>query len=64
MISIISRCIICGEFFDSNKQLRDHKDKNHRITDAKMMSVVIPPEITTIKHAAAPVKKHPQEDYV
>jgi hypothetical protein len=32
----ISRCIICGKFFDSKKDLKDHKDKNHRITDSKM----------------------------
>jgi hypothetical protein len=36
MASKISRCIICGLFFDSKKELREHKDKNHRITNAKM----------------------------
>jgi uncharacterized C2H2 Zn-finger protein len=36
MTSTISRCIICGQFFDSKKELKHHKDKNHRITDLKM----------------------------
>jgi hypothetical protein len=31
----ISRCNICGEFFDSKKALKDHKDKSHRVTDSK-----------------------------
>jgi len=39
MPSKISRCIICGQFFDSKKQLRDHKDKQHRITNSKMTSL-------------------------
>jgi hypothetical protein len=33
----ISRCIICGKFFDSKKQLKHHKDKNHRITNSKIV---------------------------
>jgi hypothetical protein len=41
MRSNISRCNICGEFFNSKKQLRDHKDKNHRITDSKMMASAV-----------------------
>jgi hypothetical protein len=36
MTSIISTCIVCGQFFYSKKQLKHHKDKNHRITDSKM----------------------------
>jgi hypothetical protein len=36
MISKISRCIVCGLFFDSKKELKEHKDKNHRITNSKM----------------------------
>jgi uncharacterized C2H2 Zn-finger protein len=33
---IISRCAICGNFFQSKKELKDHKDnKNHRITNSK-----------------------------
>jgi hypothetical protein len=35
MINKISRCNICGEFFDSKKALRDNKDRNHRITNSK-----------------------------
>jgi hypothetical protein len=36
MTSIISKCSICDQFFDSKKKLRDHKDKDHRITDLKI----------------------------
>jgi hypothetical protein len=35
----ISQCIICGNFFDSKKNLKDHKDKNHRITDSKIVGL-------------------------
>ena len=37
MTGIISRCMICGQFFDSIKELKAHKDENHRISDAKMI---------------------------
>jgi hypothetical protein len=37
----ISRCNICGEFLNSKKELRDHKDKNHRITDSKVMAAAV-----------------------
>jgi hypothetical protein len=40
MTSIISRCSICGQFFNSIKELKNHKDKNHRITDANMRNRV------------------------
>ena len=36
MTSKISRCNICGEFFDSKRELKDHKDKKHRIAASKM----------------------------
>ena len=36
LTNTISRCIICGQFFDSKKELREHKDKSHRITNAKL----------------------------
>jgi hypothetical protein len=36
MTRIMSRCIICGQFFDSKKELREHKDKSHRITSTKL----------------------------
>jgi hypothetical protein len=39
MTSKISQCIICGNFFDSKKNLKDHKDKNHRITDSKIVGL-------------------------
>ncbi len=32
-----SICAICGQFFNSIKELKVHKDKDHRITNAKMM---------------------------
>jgi hypothetical protein len=32
----IARCIICGQFFDSIRQLKHHKDKYHRITNSKI----------------------------
>ena len=32
-----SRCIICGQFFNSKKEAKDHKDKNHRITNSKIV---------------------------
>jgi hypothetical protein len=50
--SIISRCIICDQFFDSRRQLKKHKDENHRITNSKMMIL-----LKTTKHA---VKKEMQ----
>ena len=36
LTNTISRCIICGQFFDSKKELKRHKDKSHRITNAKL----------------------------
>jgi uncharacterized C2H2 Zn-finger protein len=36
MTNIVSRCNICGKFFDSKRELREHIDKNHRITNSKM----------------------------
>ena len=53
----ISRCNICDKFFDSKRELRDHKDKNHRITNAKMVMSVVISEKTT-KQATAAVKGH------
>jgi hypothetical protein len=35
MTSKISRCNICGEFFDSKRELKDHKDRKHRIAASK-----------------------------
>ena len=32
-----SQCIICGQYFQSKKELKDHKDKNHRITNTKIV---------------------------
>jgi hypothetical protein len=37
---IISRCFVCGDFFDSRRQLREHIDRHHRITNSKMAAVV------------------------
>ncbi|HEX6254091.1 MAG TPA: hypothetical protein VFZ55_07720 [Nitrososphaera sp.] len=36
----ISRCIICGQFFQSKKQLKHHKDRDHRITNSKMKTII------------------------
>jgi len=61
MTSIISRCIICGQFFDSKRELRDHKDKAHRITNSKM--VIMPATIQKpINHASPVVKGYCQEE--
>jgi hypothetical protein len=46
MTNIFSKCIICGQFFDSKKNLRKHKDKNHRISNSKVTTVVVE-ELTT-----------------
>ncbi len=42
MTNIISRCNICGEFFQSKKELKDHKDKNHRITNSMLVVKKVP----------------------
>lgn len=36
MTGKISRCNSCGRFFDSKRELREHIDENHRITDSKV----------------------------
>jgi len=36
MPGIFSRCNICGEFLNSEKELKEHKDKHHRMTNEKM----------------------------
>jgi uncharacterized C2H2 Zn-finger protein len=38
--SRISRCSSCDEFFYSRRQLREHIDKNHRITDSKIPAAI------------------------
>jgi hypothetical protein len=40
MANKISRCNICGEFFNSKKELKEHIDKNHRITAPKMKMTI------------------------
>jgi hypothetical protein len=39
MMNKISRCSICGQFFDSKKDLKEHKDNNHRITNTKIVQL-------------------------
>jgi hypothetical protein len=39
MTGKISRCRICDEFFDSKIELREHIDKNHRITNSKIVKL-------------------------
>jgi uncharacterized C2H2 Zn-finger protein len=41
MANKISRCNICGEFLNSKRELKEHINKNHRITAPKMKSKVI-----------------------
>jgi hypothetical protein len=61
MTGILSKCIICGKFFDSKKQLRTHKDKDHRITNSKMRSAFVL-EKTTKQVVTASVKtRYPRE---
>ena len=61
MTGILSKCIICGEFFDSKKQLRTHKDKDHRITDSKMRTVLVLEKITKQVVAASVKTRYPRE---
>jgi hypothetical protein len=39
MTNTISRCHICGHFFNSKRELKEHKDKNHRITNSKLVGL-------------------------
>jgi hypothetical protein len=60
MTSKISRCIVCGLFFDSKKELKEHKDKNHRITNSKMAVTaggrIIGPATTSSSTSASFIK--------
>ena len=47
MTGIFSKCNICSQFFDSKKALRKPKDKSHRISNSKMMAVIVKELITT-----------------
>jgi hypothetical protein len=38
MPSMISQCIICGQYFESKRKLRDHKDNDHRMSSYAMVS--------------------------
>ena len=44
MAGKISKCNSCGQFFNSKRELKNHIDKNHRITNSKMAA-------GTTKHA-------------
>jgi hypothetical protein len=46
-MSKISRCNSCGKFFDSKRELKDHIDNNHRITNSSVLASRKP------KHAAS-----------
>ena len=35
-MNTISKCHVCGKFFDSKKKLKDHKDNNRRISSSHM----------------------------
>jgi uncharacterized C2H2 Zn-finger protein len=41
MTGKISRCNSCGQFFDAKRKLKEHIDKNHRITDSKIVKDII-----------------------
>ena len=60
MTSKISRCTVCGLFFDSKKELKEHKDKNHRITNSKMAVTaggrIIGPATTSSSTSASFIK--------
>jgi hypothetical protein len=43
MTSKISRCSICGEFLSSKRELKRHRDKNHRITAPKTITETTKP---------------------
>jgi hypothetical protein len=49
----ISRCNICGEFFDSKRELRLHKDKKHRISSSRMKA-----GITELSASSSPKKNY------
>ena len=36
LVNTLSKCHVCGEFFDSKKKLKDHKDNTHRISSSHM----------------------------
>jgi hypothetical protein len=63
MCLAIASYVFCGQFFNSKRELKGHKDRSHRITDAKLMSVIVP-EIITTKPAATADKRHYQEENV
>jgi hypothetical protein len=52
MANKISRCNICGEFLNSKRELKRHKDKNHRIAPPKRIA-----EITKTAGTSFPTRK-------
>jgi hypothetical protein len=48
MPGIVSRCNICSNFFNSKRELKEHKDKDHRITDSKMKMGTVVSQIRVI----------------
>ena len=38
MTNKISRCKICGKFLNSKRELKRHKDKNHRIPAPRIIA--------------------------
>ena len=41
MTGKISQCNSCRSFFDSKTRLKEHIDKNHRITDSKIPIITV-----------------------
>ena len=39
MTGKISKCNSCGKFFNSKRELKNHIDKNHRITNTKIFQL-------------------------
>jgi hypothetical protein len=57
MVAKISRCNICGQFLDSKKELRKHKDKDHRISNSKMLATAVLIEESTTTTTTIPTVK-------
>lgn len=63
MTTILSRCNICGSLFNSKKELKHYKDKNHRIRNAKLASATLSNGTSNQAPAAADSDKgHNQEE--
>ena len=55
MVSRISRCNCCMKYFGSKKELKDHINKDHRITNEKMLMAAITRESKPIRQDDATI---------